>query len=115
MLDLLILNLSYVALRLLVASPFICLLNKYINYYFAVLIFSQVSFLYDAFFFYNYLDIPDLNIIDVLYTDIVRTLRVIAAWSLIAWLNKYFNWNISVIIGSEITFLFDYYIFKYFA
>ena len=115
MFDLLILNLSYVSLRLFIASPFIYFLKKYINYYLAVLIFSQISFLYDAIFFYNYFDVPDLDIFNVLYTDIIRTIRVLAAWSLIAWLHKYFNWNISVIISSEITFTFDYYIFKYFV
>lgn len=114
MLELMWLNITYVFFRMVISGPFIYFLKKHIPFIAAVLILSQLSFIYDAIFFYDYFDVSEIDWLYIIYTDIIRTVRILAAWSLIAWINNYFNWTLSVFIGSEITFIFDYFIFSFF-
>jgi hypothetical protein len=114
MIDLLIVNITYVAYRLLVSAHIVKFFNQYVNYYWAVLIMSQVSFAYDNGLFaylYSAQDLPRLT--DLIAADIMYTLRVFAAWVIIKWLwEKLNNYYVAVFIGAELTFVVDYFIFK---
>ena len=111
--ELLIINATYVAYRLLIRANVIRFLNKYMNYYVAVLVAAQISFIYDNGLFAVLLDASELpDIMDILYADISYTLRVIAAWWLIKQIQKLVkNFYVAVFIGAEITFVADYFIF----
>jgi hypothetical protein len=111
--NLLIANIVYVAYRLLVTAHIVKFFNRYVNYYVAVLIASQVSFAYDNGIFAWLFSTQDLpRIADLIYADIQYTLRVLAAWWLIKqlwdWLKNYY---VAVFIGAEVTFAVDYFIF----
>ena len=112
--ELLIANLTYVAYRLFVSASIVTFLNKRMNYYWAVLVMSQVSFLYDNIVFSIYYSAQSMpNLLDLLYADANYTLRVMAAWWIIKKLWSLLgNWHIAVIIGAELTFIVDYFIFK---
>lgn len=113
MLDLLIVNATYVAYRLLVSAHIVKFFNRYVNYYWAVLIMSQFSFAYDNGLFaylYSAQELPQL--VDLFVADILYTLRVFAAWIIIKWLwDKLNNYYLAVFIGAEMTFVVDAFIF----
>jgi len=75
---------------------------------------AQLSFTYDTFVFGYYFNAQELpNLLDLLVSDLMYTIRVIAAWWLIKQIwNKIGNYWVSVFIGAQITFIFDYFIFK---
>jgi hypothetical protein len=113
MIELLFVNATYVAYRLIVTAHIVKFFNRYMNYYLAVLIAAQVSFAYDNGLFAFLFDASNIpNIKDLLWADVQYTLRVIAAWWLIKqlwdWLKNYY---LAVFIGAEITFVVDYFIF----
>ena len=113
MIDFLIVNITYVAYRLLVSAHIVKFFNRYVNYYWAVLIMSQFSFAYDNGLFAFLFDAQSIpNILDLLWADVQYTLRVIAAWFVIKrlwdWLKNYY---VAVFIGAEMTFVVDYFIF----
>ena len=111
--ELLIINATYVAYRLLITANVIRFLNQYMNYYIAVLVAAQVSFIYDNGLFAILFDAIELPaIMDILYADLTYTLRVIAAWWLIKQIQRVVkNYYFAVFIGAEITFVADYFIF----
>ena len=113
MIELLTTNIIYVFYRLAISAPLVEFVNKYFSYYIAVLIMAQLSFTYDYFVFDNYFtNAKEFVIIDVIKSDILYTLRVLAAWWLIKqiwdWIGNYW---VAVFIGAEITFVCDYFIF----
>jgi hypothetical protein len=111
--ELLIINATYVAYRLLVTANVIRFLNQYMNYYVAVLVAAQVSFAYDNGLFAVLFDAQQLpSVANLLYADLTYTLRVIAAWWLIKQIQRVVNnYYFAVFIGAEITFVADYFIF----
>jgi hypothetical protein len=113
-LELLISNIVYVAYRLVVTAHIIKFFNRYVNYYVAVLIAAQVSFLYDNGIFAWLFSAQDLpRIADLIYADIKYTIRVIAAWWLIKQIWDFTkNYYFAVFVGAEITFFVDYFIFS---
>ena len=114
MLELLLTNIIYVSYRLIISGPIVKILNRFLHFYLAVLIMAQLSFAYDTFVFGYYFNAIELPYwIDYIKSDILYTFRVLCAWWLIRkiWaLVK--NYWIAVFIGAEITFIFDYFIFK---
>ncbi len=112
--ELLLTNIIYVAYRLIVSGPIVKVLNKYLPYYLAVLVMAQLSFAYDTFVFGHYFNAQELpNIFDYIKSDILYTLRVLAAWWLIKQIwNLVKNYWLAVFIGAEITFVCDYFIFS---
>ena len=113
MIELLITNIVYVAYRLFVTGTIVRLLESKLSYYGAVFIAAQISFLYDTIpfaFLFNANQIPAL--LDLLVADFYYTARVIAAWWLIDKIRRFTdNFYLSVFVGAEITFVFDYFIF----
>jgi hypothetical protein len=76
---------------------------------------AQLSFAYDTFvfgYYFNGLGVPSW--FEYFETDILYTLRVLVAWVVIKqlwdWIGNYW---IAVFIGAELTFVFDYFIFKH--
>ena len=112
--ELLLTNAIYVSYRLLVSGPIVRTLNRYLTYYLAVFVMAQLSFAYDTFVFGYYFNAQELPyILDYLYSDLLYTLRVIAAWWIIKQLwNWIGNYWIAVFLGAELTFITDYFIFK---
>ena len=112
--ELLITNIIYVAYRLVVSGPIVKLLTRYIPFYIAVFVMAQLSFAYDTFVFGNYFNATVLpSIFEYLHSNILYTLRVLAAWWLIKQIWKLVsNYWIAVFIGAEITFLCDFFIFS---
>jgi len=111
--ELLTANAIYVAYRLVVSGPLVKLLLRWLPYYMAVFVMAQASFLYDNGVFgwlFSAQDLPRLA--DLIYADILYTLRVIAAWWVIRqlwnWLGNYW---IAVFLGAQLTFAVDYFIF----
>lgn len=114
MIELLFTNITYVAYRLLITAHIVKFFNRYVNYYVAVLIASQISFAYDNGIFALHFSAVELpSVVDFIIADITYTLRVIAAWFIIKqlwdWLGNYY---VAVFIGAELTFIFDYFIFN---
>ena len=113
MIELLYANAIYVAYRLVITAHIVRFFDKYMNYYLAVLIAAQVSFIYDNGIFailFSATTIPDLT--SLLYADIMYTARVIAAWFIIKQLwDRLNNYYLAVFIGAELTFVVDYFIF----
>jgi hypothetical protein len=73
---------------------------------------AQLSFFYDNLNFYFYFDQKSIEISNIIISDILYTARVIAAWYIIKLLwKKLKNYWLSVLIGAELTFVVDYYIF----
>ena len=112
--ELLITNIIYVAYRLIVSGPIVKVLTKYIPFYLAVFIMAQLSFAYDTFVFGYYFNATELpHWVEYLQSDVLYTLRVLAAWWLIKQIWKLVgNYWIAVLIGAEITFICDYFIFS---
>lgn len=114
MIELLLTNIIYVSYRLIVSGPIVKILNKYLPYYAAVFVMAQLSFAYDTFVFGHYFNAQELpDIFNYIKSDILYTLRVLAAW----WLIKRIwdlvkNYWLAVFIGAEITFVCDYFIFR---
>ena len=101
------------AYRLIVSGPIVKLLTKYIPFYIAVFIMAQLSFAYDTFVFGYYFNATELpSLVNYIQSDLLYTLRVLAAWWLIKriW-NLVHNYWVAVFIGAEITFVCDYFIF----
>ena len=111
--ELLLTNFIYVFYRLAISAPLVKFVNKYFTYYIAVLIMAQLSFAYDYFVFGNYFtNAKEFVIIDVIKSDILYTMRVIAAWWLIKQIwDRIGNYWVAVLIGAQITFICDYFIF----
>lgn len=111
--ELLVVNATYVAYRLLVSAHIVKFFNRYVNYYWAVLIMSQFSFAYDNGLFaylYSAQELPKMT--NLIAADILYTMRVFAAWIVIKWLwEKLKNYYVAVFIGAEMTFVVDYFIF----
>lgn len=113
MIDLLFANIIYVSYRLFITGPIIKFLESRLTYYGAVIVAAQISFLYDSIVFYNYFQSFNFDILELVISDLQYTLRVIAAWWLIAQIRKLTNnFYLSVFIGAQITFVFDYFIFN---
>lgn len=114
MTELLITNAIYVAYRLLVSAQIVKFLNKHFTYYIAVLLMAQLSFAYDTFVFGHYFNAQDIPpVLEYLKSDLLYTLRVLAAWWLIKQIwNIVKNYWVAVFIGAEITFVADFFIFK---
>jgi len=112
MIDFLIINATYVAYRLLVSAHIVKFFNRYVSYYWAVLIMSQFSFAYDNGLFAYLFSAQDLpRLIELFYADLMYTLRVFAAWVIIKWLwEKLNNYYVAVFIGAELTFIVDYFL-----
>lgn len=111
--ELLLTNFIYVFYRLAISAPLVKFVNKYFTYYIAVLIMAQLSFAYDYFIFNNYFtNAREFDIIELIKSDLLYTLRVVAAWWLIKKIWDYIgNYWVAVFIGAEITFICDYFIF----
>lgn len=111
MIDLLITNFIYVIYRLAVSGVLVKFLLRHVSYYVAVFIAAQFSFIYDTLNFYYYFGAENLDILNLLSSDIIYTLRVLAAWFIIKriwdWTGNYW---LSVFIGAEMTFVIDYFI-----
>jgi hypothetical protein len=75
---------------------------------------AQLSFAYDTFVFGYYFNASEIpSVLEYVKSDILYTLRVIAAWWLIKQIwNAVKNYWLAVFIGAEITFVFDYFIFS---
>jgi hypothetical protein len=75
---------------------------------------AQLSFSYDIFVFGYYFNAGELpGIFEYIKSNMLYTLRVIAAWWLIRQIwDRVGNYWISVFIGAELTFIFDFFIFK---
>jgi hypothetical protein len=112
--ELILTNVIYVAYRLIVSGPIVKFLNKHLAYYLAVFIMAQLSFAYDTFIFGHYFNTTDLpSIAEYIKSDVLYTLRVLAAWWLIKQIwNLVKNYWVAVFIGAEITFVCDYFIFR---
>jgi hypothetical protein len=113
MTELLVTNIIYVFYRLAISAPLVKFVNKYFTYYVAVIIMAQLSFAYDYFVFENYFtNGKEFVILELIKSDILYTLRVIAAWWLIKQIwDRIGNYWVAVFIGAEITFICDYFIF----
>ena len=113
MLNFILVNATYVAYRLLISAHLVKFFNRYVNYYWAVLIMSQFSFAWDNGVFaylYSAQELPRL--IELIYADILYTVRVFVAWIVIKWIwNVLHNYYLAVFIGAEMTFAVDYFIF----
>ena len=111
--ELVLTNVIYVAYRLVVSGPIVKILSKHLPFYLAVFIMAQLSFAYDTVVFGYYFSVVELpSLIEYLKSDVMYTLRVIAAWWIIKQLwNKLGNYWLAVFIGAELTFIFDYFIF----
>ncbi len=105
-------NLLYVGYRLLVSAPIVRLLSTKMDYYWAVFLMAQFSFIFDLFVF-NTVVALEPTIKGVVYTDVVYVVRVILAWWLIKQIQKLTNnfW-LSVFIGAQMTFVVDWWIFS---
>ena len=112
--ELLFTNIIYVAYRLVVSGTIVKVLNKYLPYYASVFVMAQLSFAYDIFVFGYYFSAQELpQLFQYIKSDILYTLRVLAAWCLIKNIWDFVNnYWLAVFIGAEITFVFDYFIFK---
>jgi hypothetical protein len=112
--DLFLTNLIYVSYRLIISGSIVKFLNKYFSFFLAVLIMAQLSFSYDTFvfgYYFNTIKIPLL--IEYIKSNIIYTIRVLCAWWIIKQIWKLIkNYWIAVFIGAEITFMFDFFIFK---
>lgn len=113
MIELVIANLVYVSYRLTVSGPLVRFLLKWLPYYIAVFVMAQLSFAFDFFVFDNYFQnslstsFTDLAIANIMYVS-----RVIAAWWIIKQIwNAVNNYWLAVLIGAELTFIVDYFIF----
>ena len=111
--ELLLANIVYVSYRLVVSGPLVKLFTRWIPFYAAVFLMAQLSFIYDNIIFsWLFLaeQLPD--IMDLLYADILYTLRVLAAWWIIKQLwNILNNYWLAVFLGAELTFAVDFFIF----
>ena len=112
-LELLLTNVIYVAYRLVITAHVVKFFNRYVNYYVAVLLAAQISFAYDNGLFAWFFSTQTMPRLDqLIYADLMYTLRVIAAWWLIKQIwTKVKNYYLAVFIGAEITFVIDYFIF----
>lgn len=112
--ELLLTNIIYVAYRLIISGPIVKILNKRLPYYAAVFVMAQLSFTYDTIVFGHYFNSETLpGVTDFIVSDILYTLRVLAAWWLIRQIWKLVtNYLAAVFIGAQITFIVDYFIFK---
>ena len=111
MIELAIANVTYVLYRLAVSGPLVKFLNKYLNYYLAVFIMAQLSFIYDNFIFYNYFGADGFLWLDIIVSDVLYSIRVLCAWYVIKQLwNWIGNYWIAVFLGAELTFVVDYFI-----
>ena len=74
---------------------------------------AQVSFAYDTVNFYFYFDEQKVVLTNLIYSNIIYTLRVVAAWFVIKklwdWIGNYW---IAVFLGAQLTFAVDYFIFE---
>lgn len=111
--ELILVNITYVAYRLLVTAHIIKFLMRWMPYSIAVLIGAQVSFLYDSGLFSILLGAEEFPpLMDWLYANASYTVRVGIAWGFIKWLwMKTDRFYLSVFIGAEATFIVDYFIF----
>lgn len=113
MIELLTANVIYVAYRLVVSGPLVKVFLKWMPYYAAVFLMAQLSFAYDNVIFAWLLSSQEIpRLVDLIYADVLYTLRVLAAWWVIRQLwNMLNNYWIAVFLGAELTFITDYFIF----
>lgn len=112
MIEILVANIVYVSYRLVVSGPLVKLLLTWMPYYLAVLAMAQLSFAYDTVLFYYYFESADIVWIDLIKSNVIYTLRVIAAWWVIKQLWKLLeNYWLAVFFGAQLTFVADYFIF----
>ena len=101
MLELALTNAVYVLYRLAVSGPLVKFLNKYLNYYWAVFFMAQLSFIYDNFVFYNYFSADSFLWLDIIWADVLYSIRVLIAWWVIKqlwnWIGNY--WGSSIFGG----------------
>ena len=114
MIELFYANVVYVAYRLIITAHVIKFFNRYVNYYVAVLIAAQLSFMYDNGLFALLFNAQKLPVFaELIVADILYTLRVLIAWFVIKQLwNVTNNYYVAVFIGAEMTFVVDYFIFN---
>jgi len=114
MMELLTINFIYVMYRLVVSGFIVKLLMKKLPYYVAVFVMAQFSYAYDTVIFGYYFSAQELPpVLNLLFSNILYTLRVLAAWFVIKMLwNWCKNYWIAVFLGAELTFLCDYFIFN---
>ena len=111
MIELAIANFTYVIYRLVVSGPLVKFLNKYLTYYWAVFFMAQLSFIYDNFVFYNYFQADSFLWLDIIWADVLYSIRVLMAWWVIKQLwNWIGNYWVAVFLGAELTFVVDYFI-----
>jgi hypothetical protein len=103
-----------VAYRLIVSGPIVKFLNKFLPFFAAVFVMAQLSFAYDTFVFGHYFNATEfLGLSSYIKSNILYTVRVLAAWWLIRQIWKLVNnYWLAVFIGAEITFVCDYFIFN---
>lgn len=106
-------NFAYVSYRLLFSAPIVKVLSEKYGYYWAVLIMAQLSFCFDSFLFgAHFGEIVDPSLADLITISTTYTTRVIVAWWAIANIQRLVtNYWVAVMIGAELTFVTDYYIF----
>lgn len=83
------------------------------SFYWAVLVMAQLSFCYDTLVFGYYFQAQELPAFwEWLQSDLLYTIRVLAAWWIIRqiwqWCNNYW---LAVFLGAELTFICDFWIF----
>jgi len=111
MIELAIANFTYVIYRLVVSGPLVKFLNKYLTYYWAVFFMAQLSFIYDNFVFYNYFQADSFLWLDIIWADVLYSIRVLMAWWVIKQLwNWIGNYWVAVFLGAQLTFIVDYFI-----
>ena len=97
----------------MVSGPLVLFLQKWMPYYAAVLVMAQVSFTYDTVNFYFYFDEQNIVLTNLIYSNIIYTLRVVASWFVIKKLWDWIgNFWIAVFFGAQLTFAVDYFIFE---
>jgi hypothetical protein len=112
--SLLLANLQYVIYRLVVSGPLVKLLTRRIHWWWAVLIMAQCSFAVDSIIFYFYYQpTQSTELLNIVTSDLLYTVRVVVAWYFIKLLiDRYkINYWASLLIITEVTFMFDYFIF----
>jgi len=114
MIELAVANTVYVGYRLVVSGPLVRFLLTWLPYYAAVFVMAELSFAFDYFIFDGYFQGGlSSSPIELLITNLLYVIRVIAAWWLIKQIwNRIDNYWLSVFLGAEITFFIDYFIFK---
>lgn len=111
MIELALANAIYVFYRMAISGPLVKFSIKFLPYYWAVFIMAQLSFIYDNIIFYNYFSANTFLWLDIIWADVLYSIRVLIAWWVIKqlwdWIGNYW---IALFLGAELTFIVDYFI-----